>query len=62
MYRMLVNEPKILTVNREHIIGSLVGKYGDDRYWHGFYDGFLCGGIVTSALFCLTIFVTTLKR
>lgn len=33
----------IIDVNRQNPIGSLVGQYGDDRYWQGVRHGLIAG-------------------
>jgi hypothetical protein len=47
---------RIVSIDPDHPIGSLVIEYGNDRYWHGFLDGFIAGSIFT------TLLVVCLKR
>jgi hypothetical protein len=51
-------EPKIISLNIEYPVGKLVAEYGNDRYWHGFLDGFVAGTVFTTILVvCLKDFL-----
>jgi hypothetical protein len=51
-------KPRIVSIDPDHPIGSLVIEYGNDRYQQGVLDGFVAGTVFTTILVvCLKDFL-----
>lgn len=51
-------EPRILGIDRNHIVGKLVGDYADNWYWLGFRDGFVIGATGVFSILAVSYILT----